>query len=103
MDNDHPEARFPFARTDPFMGVWFPEDARTDPFMGIRRRTRLARGNRQEAQDEISIEDQSIGGKGLPYSITRYLNQPLDDDEWSSRLVSRERVRICQAWCGLWL
>ena len=54
-------------RPDP----WFP-GAHTDPSMGIRRRIR----HQQEGQDEISIEDQSVGEEDLPYSMARYLNQP---------------------------
>ena len=104
IDNDHADAWIPLERTDPSTSrtnydfenlaeieiatltrqgqrntindhadVWTPL-ARTDPSMGIRRRTRLTRGNREEAQDEISIEDQSVGEGGLPYSIARYLN-----------------------------
>ncbi len=58
IDDDHPDAGFP--------------SAHTDPSVGLRRRIRL----RQEVQDEISIEDQSVGEESLPYSMARYLNQP---------------------------
>ena len=64
MDDDHPDALFP--------------GAHTDPSMGIRRRIRL----RQEVQDEISIKDQSVG-EDLPYSVARYLDQP--PEHWRYR------------------
>ena len=52
--------------------LWFP-GAHSDPPMGIRRRIR----HQQEGQDETSIEDQSVREEDLPYSMARYLNQPL--------------------------
>ncbi|KAK0513668.1 hypothetical protein JMJ35_004032 [Cladonia borealis] len=54
------------------LDTWYP-GMHTDRSVGIRRRIRP----RQEVQNEISIEDQSVGEEGLPYSMARYLSQPL--------------------------
>ena len=59
IDDFRPDARFPAAHTD--------------PSKEIRRRIR----HQQEVHDETSIEDQSVGKEALPYSMARYLNQPL--------------------------
>lgn len=48
--------------------------ARTVPSMGIRKRT--TRGNRQEVQNEASIENRPVCEETFPYSISRFLGQP---------------------------
>ena len=64
IDDEHPDG-------------WYP-GAHTDPSVGIRRRIRP----RQEVQNETSMEDQSVGEEGLPYSMARYLNQPPNATRW---------------------
>ena len=63
-----------------YVDAWVPV-ANIDPSMGIRKRT--TRGNRQEAQDDASIDNSPVGigsrpvdEETLPYSIARFLNQP---------------------------
>lgn len=59
MDDDHHDA-------------WFPA-AHTNPSIGIRRR--IGRPV-SLVQDEIGSGDQPVYGEGVSYSIARFLNQP---------------------------
>ena len=75
--------------------AWHP-GAYIGPSMDIRRRTRLGRGDQQEVQREISVEDQPVGGKDIPYSIARYLNQPPNTNGWERFIASQEGTPECR-------
>ena len=77
------------------LDAWHP-GAYVGPSMDIRRRTRPGRGDRQEVQREISVADQPVGGKDIPYSIARYLDQPPNTNRWERFVAHQEGTPECR-------